>query len=128
MVEEFKLLFCDVSPMSATEKDLEVIYQAYPRKVGRRRAMLEIDRALRRITAGEIGDRLPPERAVEELLKATALYAQSPSGNRGNFTPHPATWFHQSRYLDNPDEWFHQTEQERMRALNNVGVSTWSPP
>lgn len=121
MSEEFKLTYFSGSQMPI-ESELLTIYDAYPRKVAKRKALLEIDRALRRITAGEIGDRVSHDKAVEELLKTTVLYARSPAGNRGNFTPHPSTWFHQSRYLDDPNEWYHQTEEERLRALNNVGV------
>src|SRR6476620_8160014 len=35
----------------------------------------------------------------------TLAFARSPAGNRGNLTPHPATWFNQGRYDDNPTEW-----------------------
>ena len=98
------------------------IYDCYPRKVGKRKALVEIERAIRRLMGGEFGPRLSMAEAVDGLLKSTALYARSPAGNRESFTPHPSTWFHQSRYLDNPDEWFHQTEDERLRSLNHVGV------
>ena len=88
------------------ETDVATIYSTYPRKIGRRKALLEIERALRRLQTGEFGPKLTSEEAADGLLKATALYARSPAGQREQFTPHPSTWFHQSRYLDNPKEWF----------------------
>jgi len=96
----------------------ELIYQAYPRKVGRRRALMEIQQALSRIEKGEInGIKITPEEAVNGLLKATQAYCHSPSGNRGCYTPHPSTWFHQSRYLDDPKEWtYERTEAESKDA------------
>ena len=104
------------------DSEVLIIYNLYPRRVKRRKALAEIDKALHRLISGEIGRRLSSPEAVEELKKAVTLFAQSPAGNRGIFTPHPTSWFHQSRYLDNPDEWFHQTEDERLRSLNHVGV------
>src|SRR5215831_20928808 len=90
--------------MSTTSAILEAIYLEYPRKVGRRRALLEIDRAIRRLQTEEEGG-YSFKAAVTGLLAATKKYAKSPAGNRGGFTPHPSTWFHQSRYLDDVKEW-----------------------
>ena len=39
------------------------------------------------------------------LLERTKLFAASPDGNKGKFTPHPATWFNRESYLDNEQEW-----------------------
>jgi hypothetical protein len=43
--------------------------------------------------------------ARETLMRATERFAASDAGQRGQFTPHPATWFNQGRYMDNPQEW-----------------------
>ncbi len=43
--------------------------------------------------------------AVYFLLEKTAEYARSDAGNQGIFTPHPTTWFNQSRYLDDVRDW-----------------------
>ena len=45
------------------------------------------------------------EDAVGFLLERTLLFAGSAAGNKGTFTPHPATWFNQERYLDDEQEW-----------------------
>ena len=102
------------------------IYDAYPRKIARRAAIRAISNALTRIHDGEVNQKpLNWDRAFEFLLVKTQQYAESPAGNRENFTPHPTTFFNQSRYLDHEIEWYRQTEAERLRALNQVGV--WRP-
>jgi hypothetical protein len=102
------------------ESDALTIYGVYPRKVGRRKALEEIRKALIRLAAGETGPRMTLEQALDGLLQATSLYARSPAGQRENFTPHPSTWFHQSRYLDDPKEWFHHEKSAQIeRAERN---------
>jgi len=83
----------------------ELIYQAYPRHVGKRDALAAINKAVKRMEKGENGAPLSQAKALGELWKAAAKYAQSPSGQQGELTPHPATWFNKSRYLDDPKEW-----------------------
>jgi hypothetical protein len=39
------------------------------------------------------------------LLRKTETFAHSEAGMRGDFTPHPATWFNRSSYLDDETEW-----------------------
>lgn len=69
-----------------------VIYNAYPRKVGKAAALKAILAALRK------------ER-FDILLEATGKFAASPAGRRGAYTPHPATWFNHERWLDDTTEW-----------------------
>jgi hypothetical protein len=90
---------------------LEEIYKAYPRKVGRRAALLEIDRAVRRLIAGESGEKMQEQEAITRLMNAVVIYANSPAGQSEHFTPHGRTWFHQSRYLDSQEEWFYEKRQ-----------------
>jgi len=86
------------------------VYAEYPRKVGKRKALDEIGFALDRIVAGKAG---PPDgsckgnraAAFTFLVTVTRAFAKSPAGNRGKFTAHPATWYHQDRFDDDPDEW-----------------------
>lgn len=111
--------------------DIAEIYASYPRHVCKRAALLEIERAIRRLEAGESGPKMDYETAVFELLKATCAFAQSPAGNRGTFTPHPTSWYHQSRYLDDPKQWMilNRDEEQAMRMNReaNVGVTGWKP-
>lgn len=85
---------------------LEEIYALYPRKVGRRKALLEIDRALRRVIEGEAGVKMSAQEAVTKMKNTVSFYATTPAGQKGEMTPHPTTFFHQGRYLDDPKEWF----------------------
>jgi len=85
--------------------DLMSIYDAYPRKIGRRKALLEIERAIRRLQKGECGQKLTYQEATAGLLKATTAFACSPAGQHFPYVPYPATFFHQSRYLDDETEW-----------------------
>jgi hypothetical protein len=104
--------------------DLAEIYAVYPRHLGKRKAMLEIDRAIRRLEAGETGKKLNYEQAVFFLLERTSAYARTPAGNRGHYTPHPTTWFHQSRYLDEEIEWQepNKEEQEMLKRRNEANI------
>lgn len=99
------------------------IYNHYPRKVGRRKALLEIERAIKRLRTPEEGP-MREEDAVKGLLLATCKFAQSPAGQRGGFTPHPSTWYHQSRYLDDPLEWNNVPETQTFAALNESATDT----
>jgi hypothetical protein len=92
--------------------DSERIYVHYPRKEGRRPALFEIDRALRRLVLGESGSLMSKQQAFEYLTDRTSLYGRSPAGRAGPApvigpaTPHPSTWYHQSRYMDEERNWY----------------------
>lgn len=85
--------------------NIDAIYAAYPRKVGRSAAVKAIEKAFRRLIAGEGDYTFVPDEANAFLVQAARAFARSPAGMAGEYTPHPATWFNQSRYLDNPVEW-----------------------
>jgi hypothetical protein len=95
---------------------LNGIYRAYPRHVGSRTAKQAIDRALRRLMDGKEGPMSEGD-AVEGLLRATQAFARSPAGRKGNFTPHPATWFNRSSYLDSPEEWHREESKNDSKQL-----------
>lgn len=69
-----------------------LIYDAYPKKVGRPAAI----RAIR----SAIGRELSPI-----LLSKTRDYAAAVKGKDPRYIPHPATWFNQERYNDDPATW-----------------------
>lgn len=83
----------NVAISEADQRDAVIIYEAYPRKIGRPNALRAITKALKT---------KPPK----ELLDATARYARAVSGIlEEKFIPHPATWFNQERYNDDPATW-----------------------
>jgi hypothetical protein len=79
---------------------IEEIYLAYPRKIAKAAALKAI-----RIAVKRMQERDANEDAYTFLLERTRLFAASADGNKGRFTPHPATWFNQERYLDDEQEW-----------------------
>lgn len=92
----------------------EAIYSAYPRKVGKAAAVKAINAAFQRLCRGE-NPQLAVDHAEDFLLEAATAFAKSPAGNKGTYTPHPATWFGAGRYLDDPREWFRTTESKPVR-------------
>ena len=97
---------------SSARFDNSLIYECYPRKVGRKKALEAIDAAVKRLVKGE-----PPLRPMKIpeahrfLRERVSQYASSAAGQQGKYTPHPSTWFAQSRYLDEQTEWEVNKEQ-----------------
>jgi hypothetical protein len=99
------------------EQVVRAIYNAYPRHVAKRDALKAFDRALYRLEFEEKND-IPPEfwqissnvTIADFLLDRVRIFASSPAGKKGTYTPHPATWANQSRYLDDVSDWFNPEE------------------
>ena len=118
-------------PLSSEEMAVQ-IYNLYPRKVAKRAAIRAIAHALSRVHDGEVNQQpMTWEDAHRFLITKTRQYADSPAGNRESFTPYPATFYNQSRYLDHEIEWYrvNRAEQQEMARIAeaNVGVSSWRP-
>lgn len=93
-------------PKSSGVDPANEIYLVYPRQIGKRKAIEAIKNAAKRLSGGEHeGQRLPIREAQKLLFLKTRQYAKTPAGTQGTLTPHPATWFNGSRYLDDPQEW-----------------------
>ncbi len=73
----------------ATEQ-AEALYEAYPRKIGRKDALKKIRTALKKAT-------------FDTLLKGVESYAAAKRGTEPDFIAYPATWFHQERWNDKPE-------------------------
>jgi len=84
------------------EEDVEAIYEAYPRKVGRGAALLSIRKAC-------------VEHGAEMIMEKVKLYAKAREGEEKFFTPHAQTWMNQQRYLDDPEEWAVKKPEEEIR-------------
>jgi hypothetical protein len=89
-----------------TTRLAEAIYAAYPRHVGKPAALKAINATLKlESLKQDLG------LSYQQLLDKTRLYARSRAQavsrnhEEQKFTPHPATWFNQQRYLDDPIEW-----------------------
>ena len=74
--------------------EIEAIYRAYPKHVGRAAAYPAIGRAI--IKAAREHDE-----PGEWLLKVVEAYAEFALSNiEAEFIPYPATWFNQERWAD----------------------------
>lgn len=103
------------SPTVITNKQIESIYASYPRKVGKRKALVAIGCAARRLAADGNDD------PAERLLAATREYAvcEYVKSSPASFVPHPATWFNQDRFNDDRADWdrpAHISDEEIERA------------
>jgi hypothetical protein len=87
-----------VTPSKCIHSYGDLIYDAYPRKVGKPAALRAIAAALKKGAD------------PEELLEITKSFAKVWEGEADKtYCPHPATWFHQERFRDTPDTWRRST-------------------
>jgi len=73
--------------------EVEEIYKAYPKRVGKANALKAIESAL---------DLIHPDK----LLKIVKVYAKSRENQDMQYTKHPATWFNQQCWEDDQSTWF----------------------
>lgn len=78
--------------VSKLREQAEAIYEAYPKKVGKPKAITSILSALEQFD-------------FDLILSRTALYAKSRAGEDPQYTAHPSTWFNQHRFNDDPSTW-----------------------
>lgn len=109
--------------------DVELIYQAYPRHKDKIHAKASIEKAIKRLICGEIGNKMTRPEAVTYLLGRTKAYAASFAGQRGALTPYPATWMNRGGYMDDPQEWEYVTpdEEKRMSRSIEANIGVWRP-
>jgi hypothetical protein len=87
----------------------EDIYQAYPRKEKKPRALSAIAKAMKKCTPAL-------------LLERTKAYAAAIAWQDRQFIPHPATWFNDEQFNDDPAEW--QQPAPQFNATPPPGTST----
>lgn len=73
-------------------KPLDAIYEAYPRKVGRPKALASIEKSVAKF-------------GYEHVLEKTKAYAEARTGQNPQYTPNPETFFNQHRFNDDPVTW-----------------------
>src|SRR5205823_5359047 len=79
------------------------IFESYPRKVARAAAYKAIEKALVRVAKEKSCSR---EDAADFLYQTVAKFRESPAGKKGEYTPHPATWFNADKFFDDSQEWW----------------------
>lgn len=77
---------------------LEELWGLFPRKVGKRKALTLLDKAVREVMNDFEQD--DPADAIEWMREKITAMAQATRTLETKFIPHPATWLHQGRYLD----------------------------
>lgn len=76
----------------ALEDQVSEVYEAYPRKVSKPAAFRAITKAIR-------------AHGFDKVMGATVEYAKARNGEDQQFTPYPARWFKEERYLEDPRTW-----------------------
>jgi hypothetical protein len=94
-----------IVPKSDLEEQALAIYQEYPLKAGKPKALQAIKRCLK-------------EKSFEYLLEKTKSYAEIRGGNL-DFVPHPATWFNQERFEDSPSTWYPSINGNKVLVPSN---------
>ena len=74
------------------EKQAGIIYECYPRKVARPKAIQAIAKHISTI-------------GFDDLLDKTKAYAKAVADKDPQFIPHPSTWFGQERFNDDISTW-----------------------
>lgn len=77
---------------------LERLWLMFPRKVGKKRAMVLLEKSIREYADEWELDAL--DDAVEVMRERIHAFAQASRTTEPKFIPHPATWLAQGRYLD----------------------------
>lgn len=103
----------------ATHSQIESLYLAYPRRVGKGDAIKAIGKAIDRLTKQGVD-------ALTFLLDRVMAYARSPAGQppptAGNdYRPHPARWFNDERYHDDESQWNKPNGVNGVAAVSSPG-------
>jgi uncharacterized protein YdaU (DUF1376 family) len=102
------------------KSDAEEIYWLYPRHLGKNDALSAISKAIFRVSQEHRCDIV---QAIEYLRDRTAAFAKSPAGQKGKYTPYPATWFNAGHYSDDELEW-HPHDAPEDEGNSNHGKHT----
>lgn len=84
--------------------ECEIVWTAYPRKVGKQPALKAISKAIAAV-------------GFEPLMASVLKYQKARSGQDEQFTPHAATWFNQARYDEDPATWEVKTAKKTNGVL-----------
>lgn len=91
------------------EEQCCAVYSAYPRKVGKPCALAKIRKAIR-------------VHGYDFILERTQAFAKAREGAEMQYTPHPATWFHQERFNDDPATWNPASASKRNVLKEKIDV------
>ena len=115
-----------VRNQSLTSKDdeqVEALYAAYPRKIGKPAALTSIRKALKREAAKADLGMTPAALLAKTRLWATACQqrtAEEPDSAK--YIKHPSTWFNQQCYLEPAAEWGIKSKPKSLSSQLNDEV------
>lgn len=96
-------------PAGVDPDHVEALLDAYPRRINPAPARVAIVKALQVAT-------------FDVLLAAVKEFASSPAGQRGNFTPYPASWFNARGWETDPKEWWREDEGRKKPVDKLAGL------
>ena len=96
-------------------KEAEEVYEIYPRKVGKPKALASIAKILKL-------------RKFEYIKERTTAFATAWKGGDLTYCPMPATWFNQERFNDSPEEWTRTKREPSRETIRKEGGPTPSGP
>lgn len=97
-----------LNPTQLTDENR--VYELYPLKVGKPRALAKISKAI-----NEFG--------ADKIMEATKLFAAAwvgASAEEMKYCPHPATWYAQHRFNDDPATWVRNGEKKKVPESNQI--------
>lgn len=109
------------APNLDLEAKIELVYAAYPRPVAKGKAMAAIREAMLHLGTGKDMPAMAPADALRFLHGVVLMFARSPAGNKGEFTPYPDKFFRAKRYLDDVKEWQDGGNQANRERSANRG-------
>lgn len=106
-------IVCDTKAAMTIAQEL---YKLYPKHEAKRAAITAIEKAMSRLKCELFEEGIEAPDRMEWIKNRVILYAQARQGQDRDFTPHPATWFNQSRYLDDEEGWFKSGKDRRTKS------------
>ena len=94
--------------------DFEQWWSVYPLKVGKGDAWKAWPKAVLNVQQVRSISKVA---AVEFLVAITKVFADSPAGNAGRYTPHGSTWLNGNRFDDDTTSW-----ERESAAMNHQGL------
>ena len=90
------------------------LYNLYPKKKGKKRALIAIRKALTELSSTE-------EKPVDFLKSKLQAYAKVIATGNKRFVPYPARWFGEAMYNDDPESWeISPAENPKQNNLTNI--------
>jgi uncharacterized protein YdaU (DUF1376 family) len=88
---------------STEDSMIRTILETYPRRIAPAKTCRAIEKAILRVSKEKCCSRGD---AADFIYAAVLKFCESPAGQKGEYTPYPATWMNEDRFFDDPAEWW----------------------